>query len=68
MPGQSGPEVVSYVRGAKDQAVKPKALFMSGYTDHAILDGGALEASVTFLQKPFAPDTLAKKVREVLDA
>ena len=68
MPGHSGPEVVDYVSGARERDVKPKALFMSGYTDHAILDDGALQAGVIFMQKPFAPDALAKKIREVLDA
>jgi PAS domain S-box-containing protein len=68
MPGHSGLEVVNYVSSAKERALKPKALFMSGYTDHAILDDVALQADVIFLQKPFAPDALAKKVREVLDA
>jgi two-component system cell cycle sensor histidine kinase/response regulator CckA len=41
-------------------------LYMSGYTDHAILDGGVLEPGMSFLQKPFTPPALAHKVREVL--
>jgi hypothetical protein len=45
-----------------------KALFMSGYTDHAILRDGALQIGMSFIQKPFAPAALAMKVREVLDA
>ena len=41
-------------------------LYMSGYTDHVILDGGVLEPGMSFLQKPFTPPALAHKVREVL--
>ena len=39
---------------------------MSGYTDDAIVHHGVLDAGIAFLQKPFR-DTLARKVREVLD-
>jgi DNA-binding response OmpR family regulator len=39
---------------------------MSGYTDDAIVRHGVLEAGVSFVQKPFAPTTLAQKVRDVL--
>jgi hypothetical protein len=40
---------------------------MSGYTDHAVLRNGALQEGLNFIQKPFAPEALARKVREVLD-
>jgi PAS domain S-box-containing protein len=45
-----------------------KVLFMSGHADHANLEGRQLEVSSTFMQKPFTPDSLAHKVRAVLDA
>ena len=45
-----------------------KVLYMSGYTDHAIIHHGTLDPGTWFIQKPFMPDALARKVREVLDA
>ncbi len=45
-----------------------KVLYMSGYTDNSIAHRGILKPGTNFIQKPFTPDDLARKVREVLDA
>jgi response regulator RpfG family c-di-GMP phosphodiesterase len=45
-----------------------RVLFMSGYTDDAIMRHGISQHRVSFLQKPFTTETLARRVREVLDA
>jgi CheY-like chemotaxis protein len=45
-----------------------KVLFMSGYTEDAILHRHVLEFGAPFLQKPIMPEPLARKVRQVLDA
>ncbi|MEX0879130.1 MAG: ATP-binding protein, partial [Thermoanaerobaculia bacterium] len=64
MPGVSGPELARrLVAGRPDLRV----LFVSGYTDQAMASERILEPGASFLQKPFTPDTLARKVRDVLD-
>jgi CheY-like chemotaxis protein len=44
-----------------------KVLLISGYTDDALVRDGVREARTAFLQKPFTPEALARKVRDVLD-
>jgi two-component system, cell cycle sensor histidine kinase and response regulator CckA len=43
-----------------------KVLYMSGYTDDAILRNGVIDSTIAFIQKPITPDALARKVRETL--
>ena len=64
MPGMSGPELVPKI---KELLPTIKVLFMSGYTEDAIVDGGILRPDINFISKPFGPADLAQKVREVLD-
>jgi CheY-like chemotaxis protein len=64
MPKLSGREVTSQLVRTHPHL---KVIFISGYTDDAVVRHGILEASVPFLQKPFTPDTLARKLRDVLD-
>src|SRR5437867_1653028 len=64
MPEASGKEVADRL----NQLVPGiKVLFMSGYTDEVIVHHGVLDSNVQFIQKPFTPMALAKKVREILD-
>jgi two-component system, cell cycle sensor histidine kinase and response regulator CckA len=44
-----------------------KVIYMSGYTDSALIHSGALPEDMIFLQKPFTPDAMLRKIREVLD-
>ncbi len=64
MPGLSGPELVASLRTRLPNAT---VLYMSGYTGAAVQRRGLLEVGAPILEKPFTPDLLARKVREVLD-
>ncbi|MDH4237284.1 MAG: response regulator, partial [Nitrospira sp.] len=62
MPGMSGTELAQHLR-----VIKPdlKLFFISGYTDDVGL--GAGDPASAYLQKPFAPETLARAIRDLLD-
>jgi PAS domain S-box-containing protein len=64
MPDLSGPEVA---RRVLERRPGIGVLFMSGYTDDAVLQHGVSSQDTPFLQKPFTPIALTGKVREVLD-
>jgi PAS domain S-box-containing protein len=64
MPGLSGPALADRLRAERPGI---RVLYMSGYTDDALGPHGVLEPGLNYLQKPFTPDVLAQKVRQVLD-
>jgi CheY-like chemotaxis protein len=64
MPGMSGRRVAEHLGPLRPNM---KVLYMSGYTDDSVFRNGVLEVGAAFIQKPFTPSSLARKVREVLD-
>ncbi len=64
MPQMGGKELAQQFKAHQSDA---RVLFISGYTDGAIMHQASIEPGTPFLQKPFSPLDLAKKVREVLD-
>jgi CheY-like chemotaxis protein len=63
MPGMSGREMAQQLGQTRPEV---KVLFLSGYTEDAILSDGSIEPGTAFLQKPFSLQNLSRKVREVL--
>ena len=65
LPQMSGPKIAEHMAHLQPEM---KVLFMSGYTEDAMVHHGLLNQPVCFLPKPFKPLTMVRKVREVLDA
>ena len=64
MPGASGPELTKQLI---EQRPALKVIYMSGYTEEAIVQYGVLKPGIAFLNKPFTSETLGEKIRDVLD-
>jgi len=64
LPGVGGEELSKRLRAHRPDL---KVLFMSGYADNGVRRHGLLDSKVPYIQKPFSPDALGRKVREVLD-
>jgi CheY-like chemotaxis protein len=65
MPGLKGEELVARVTSMRP---KIKVLYMSAYTEDAVVNLGILGPGTNFIEKPFGPEELARKVRKVLEA
>jgi two-component system cell cycle sensor histidine kinase/response regulator CckA len=64
LPKVSGREFAEQITRRRREI---KVMYMSGYTDSAVVNSGILQKEVAFLQKPFTPKSLTEKVREVLE-
>jgi len=65
MPGASGPVLAEMLSASHPKA---RVLYMSGYTGDAVVDHGLLNPGLHYLQKPFTPSELSRRVRQLLDS
>jgi YesN/AraC family two-component response regulator len=65
MPNMSGSKLAKKMLAEHPEM---KLIFMSGYTDDAVVENGFRQPGSVFLRKPFSPDALKAKVRELLDS
>jgi DNA-binding NtrC family response regulator len=64
MPGMNGRELAEYCARLSPRL---RVLYMSGYADHAVIEHGMIESDTVFIQKPFTPEDLHRKLCEVMD-
>ncbi len=64
LPGKKGPDLAKTIKVIYPQV---KILFISGYPEDRLSAQAVFEGEINFLSKPFAPFSLAKKIREILD-
>jgi len=62
MPGMSGRALAEKLKVLRPET---QVIFCSGYTEHSSLQNGIVENGIVFLQKPFAPDILLRKIQEL---
>ncbi|MBU1162059.1 MAG: response regulator, partial [Proteobacteria bacterium] len=65
MPGMTGRELAERIQSIRPET---KVVYMSGYTNNAISHHGVLEPGLNFIEKPFTPENVMRKIREVLDS
>ena len=65
MPKMNGPDLAKHLTRIHKEM---KVLYMSGYTDNAVVNHGVMDPETFFLEKPFSPEVLLHRVRQILDA